>query len=472
LDFNWSLFVDLGIISAALLLATFIRAKVTFFQRFLIPNALTAGFILLPLYNFVFPHIGVSSEGLGDLAYHLLALSFIAVALRRSPEQEEKRGKRRFSLAVGILSQYAVQTFFGLVLTFVLMATIFPNLYEPFGFLLPLGFVLGPGQALAIGRGWSAFGIEGAGSVGLTFAALGFILASFGGVYLINYGLRKGWVTKEQLSTMRTKTVTTGIVPRNVKKPEGTRLTTETEAIDSMTFNAAIVMVVYLVAYLFLKLLNILLPMALGDAGSELAINLWGIHFIFAAIIGLLVKRIIGALGVAHVVDNGTLTRLSGWGVDFMVASAIAAISLVVVQQYIGPILILSVVGAAFAFVTLPWIASRLYDEHQFHRMVLLFGVSTGTLTTGLALLRVLDPEFETPVATDYAYASGMVFVFAIPLILSINLPVRSFVTGDPFYFWLAVAVSAGYLLFFFISYLFLARGKAFKRAGEVWLRK
>jgi hypothetical protein len=65
-----------------------------------------------------------------------------------------------------------------------------------------------------------------------------------------------------------------------------------------------------------------------------------------------------------------------------------------------------------------------------------------------------------------------MVFLLAIPFILSINLPVRAFVTGDPFYFWLAVAVSAGYLLFVFISYLFLARGKAFKRAGEVWLRK
>ncbi len=472
MDFNWTLFIDLGIISAALLLATFLRAKIVFLQRFLIPNALTAGFILLPLYNYVFPLIGVTSESLGDLAYHLLAIAFVAVALRSSPTGTARKGKRRFALAIGILSQYAVQTFVGLVLTFVLMSTIFPELYEPFGFLLPLGFVLGPGQALAIGRGWSAFGIEGAGSVGLTFAALGFILASFGGVYLINYGLRKGWVTREQLSTMRTKTVATGIVPRNVQKQTGTRLTTETEAIDSMTFNAAIVLVVYLVAYLFLRLLNYVLPLLAGDAGAELAVNLWGIHFIFAAIFGLLAKQIIQTLGVSHVVDNGTLARLSGWGVDFMVASAIGAISLVVVQQYIGPILVLAGVGALFAFITLPWIASRLYEDHHFHRMILLFGVSTGTLTTGLALLRVIDPEFETPVATDYAYASGMVFVFAIPLILSINLPVRSFVTGDSVYFWIAVAVSAAYILFVFISYLLLARGRSFRRMTQVWLRK
>ncbi|MFW5729182.1 MAG: sodium:glutamate symporter, partial [Spirochaetota bacterium] len=418
MDFNWTLFVDLGIISAALLLATFIRAKVPFFQRFLIPNALTAGFILLPLYNFVFPHIGITSDGLGDLAYHLLALSFVAVALRRSPEETERKAKRRFSLAIGILSQYAVQAFLGLTLTFVLMSTIFPKLYEPFGFLLPLGFVLGPGQALAIGRSWSSFGIEGAGSVGLTFAALGFILATFGGVYLINYGLRRRWITKEQLATMETKTVTTGIVPRTAQKKVAARLTTETEAIDSMTFNAAIVLVVYLFAYLFLKLMNWVLPLLAGDAGADLAVNLWGIHFIFAAIFGLGVRQLINLVGVTHVVDNGTLTRLSGWGVDFMVASAIAAISLVVVQQYIWPILILAGTGAILAFVTLPWIASRLYEDHQFHRMILLFGVSTGTLTTGLALLRVLDPEFETPVATDYAYASGMVFVLAIPFIL------------------------------------------------------
>ena len=103
--------------------------------------------------------------------------------------------------------------------------------------------------------------------------------------------------------------------------------------------------------------------------------------------------------------------------------------------------------------------------------MLLIFGVSTGTLSTGLALLRVVDPDFETPVASDYAYASGITFVLAIPFILSINLPVRAFESGDMRYFWLALAVAGAYLLFVIISYLLLARGRAFANAGQVWHR-
>ena len=69
-----------------------------------------------------------------------------------------------------------------------------------------LGFVLGPGQAYAIGQGWESLGFEGAGTLGLTFAAVGFLWAYFGGVFRINYGIKKGWVTKEEINaTGKTK---------------------------------------------------------------------------------------------------------------------------------------------------------------------------------------------------------------------------------------------------------------------------
>ena len=47
------------------------------------------------------------------------------------------------------------------------------------------------GAALAH-EGWRL--VYGAGDVGLTFAAMGFIWACFGGVFLINLGIRKGWL--------------------------------------------------------------------------------------------------------------------------------------------------------------------------------------------------------------------------------------------------------------------------------------
>lgn len=468
MSFDWTFFIHLGIIASALMVSTLIRAKVRFFQRFLIPNALTAGFILLPLYNYVFPLIGLGTETLEALTYHLLSISFVAMSLRKAPKR--KRDGRIFATSVSVLSQYAIQTVLGLVLTLIMIKTFIPDLFHSFGWLMPLGFVLGPGQAFSIGEGWRVAGIEGAGSIGLTFAAIGFIVSSFGGVFLINYGIRKGWMSKEHAEILNKKGIKRGVYPRGSRLPVGSLLTTETEAIDSMTLNGGMVLIAYLLAFLFLTLVTWILGFV-GPTGERLATNLWGISFIFAAIAGLGIKGFLHAARIDHILDNQTLTRVSGFAVDFMVTSAIAAISLVIVGQYWLPIVILSVVATIGCLVQVPWFTSRIFKDHQFHRMLLIFGVSTGTLSTGLALLRVVDPDFETPVASDYAYASGITFLLAIPFILSINLPVRAYETGNMLYFWLALAVAFAYLVFVFISYLLLARDRAFASAGKVWHR-
>jgi Na+/glutamate symporter len=59
------------------------------------------------------------------------------------------------------------------------------------------GFALGSGQAFSIGTSWEKFGFTGGGSVGLTFAAIGFLLGCFGGIFLINQAVRKGWLDSD-----------------------------------------------------------------------------------------------------------------------------------------------------------------------------------------------------------------------------------------------------------------------------------
>ena len=78
MDFPWMTFINFGAISAALLVATLLRAKIRFFQKYLIPNALTAGFMLLFFYNYLAPKLGMSQDDLGGFAYHLLNMSFVA----------------------------------------------------------------------------------------------------------------------------------------------------------------------------------------------------------------------------------------------------------------------------------------------------------------------------------------------------------------------------------------------------------
>jgi len=469
MNFPWKFFVDIGIISIALLLSTLIRARIRFFQKYLIPNSLTAGFLLLFFYNFAAPYVHVTSEGLGAMVYHLLSISFIAMSLRKSPERSGGKQNGIVATSVAIFFQYGMQATLGLLLTLFFIHTFIPDLFPAMGFFVPLGFALGPGQSYAIGEGWAAFGFEDGGTIGLTFAAIGFLFACFGGVWLINYGIRKEWISPEKRELIKNRSIRTGVYTSDTEKPEGMKLTTESEAIDSLTYTAAIVFFVYLLSYLLLKLLTRLLD-HFGPLGNELAVNLWGISFVFAALTAIVVRGFIQKLGIQHTFDNKAFTRVAGFSVDLMVSAAIGAISLVVVIKYWIPIVVMSAVAGTVIIITVPWFCSRIFRDHRFDRMIIIYGAVTGTMPTGLALLRVLDPDFETPVASDYMFSSAITFAVCIPFILAINLPAYSYTTGNPLYFWLALGVTVAYTVLGLICFRFIARHRAFKSPRSHWL--
>ena len=65
------------------------------------------------------------------------------------------------------------------------------------------------------------------------------------------------------------------------------------------------------------------------------------------------------SVGVETTIDNGTLNRINGFSVDITVASSLGAISLVTVQGYWVPILVLVLVGIVITVFILPWYCSR-----------------------------------------------------------------------------------------------------------------
>jgi len=203
--------------------------------------------------------------------------------------------------------------------------------------------------------------------------------------------------------------------------------------------------------------------------GKDFADGLWGITFIFAAMNAVLVKKLLLRLGALRASDNQRLTRIAGTSVDIMVSASIAAISLVVVARYWLPILVMSILGGALTIFSLLWLSSRMFRDHVFHRTILIFGAMTGTLPTGLALLRVIDPEFETPASSDYMYAVGIVFLFALPFIFSMNFPAYGYTSGRSIYYWITFLVYAAYLVFVLVAFRFKVGKGAFKGAGRIW---
>ena len=279
----------------------------------------------------------------------------------------------------------------------------------------------------------------------------------------------RGWIGKDYLENLEKKSVRTGFFSRiESERPIGSYLSTDGESIDTFSYHIALVMFVYLLSWGVLTLLSKLLYL-LGPLGVDLADSLWGINFIFSAFCAIAVKKFMGLVKVDTTVDNGTCNRINGLAVDLTVASSLGAINLVVVRGYWLPILLLSLVGIFITMVLLPFYTSRLYGDHQFQRMLILYGTATGTLPTGLALLRVVDPEFDTPVATDYLYSVGVVFFLAIPILLSANLPAFSVTQNKPYLFWVTVGISVVYTIGALIAYKILAKKRAFAKMSQIY---
>jgi ESS family glutamate:Na+ symporter len=167
--------------------------------------------------------------------------------------------------------------------------------------------------------------------------------------------------------------------------------------------------------------------------------------------------------------DSGSLTRIAGGSVDILVAAAVGAISLVIVAGYLLPILVMAFLAGLLTIGYVLWFTSRLFDEHRFQRVMMIYGASTGTMPTGLALLRILDPEFETPAAVDYMYGTGIAFVLVIPYILAINLMMYGYTRGNPLFYWALLGLLLLYLVVFFILYWILAGRRAFARPHKLW---
>lgn len=458
---GWSAIINFTIISLALLLGGFLRSKIYLFQRFLIPSSIIGGFFLLIFYNYFSGYLNISNDLLGDIVYHLLNISFIAMVLR--VQSTKKKVKNRTILTqntIALLGQYALQLLGGLLLTALLIKTLFPALSPAFGLTLTLGFELGPGQAYSIASVWENMGFPGASSIGLIVAAIGFLVGSIGGVILINQAVRRGWIEEKYAEKIKQRTVRTGFISVDEKNSKVSGyLTTESESLDSFTFHIALVAFCYLLSFGMLSFIEWLLHFV-GPMGTQLAESLWGVNFIFSMFCAAIVKKIIVSSKIGHLIDNETCNRISGVAVDYTVAASLGAICLATISSYWIPIILIVLLGIIITCFILPWYCSRLYSNFQFYRMLMIFGTATGTLPTALALIRVVDPDFETPVAQDYVYASGIMFFFAIPVILCANLPALSVVENNPFLFWIPVFVSVAYFILFSIGFLHYGKGK------------
>ncbi|MDD4344188.1 MAG: sodium:glutamate symporter [Eubacteriales bacterium] len=442
IDFLWlSLFIGIGI---------FFKRKVYFFRKYLFPTAIIAGFIGLLLGPEILNVVNLNSERLGSLVYHLMAIGFIAIALKK---RERIHSRNIFNSGVYIVSIYIVQGIVGLLLSMFMVNTFFPNLFPAFGLLLPLGFGQGPGQAYAIGSQWEEIGFFQGGNIGLSIATIGFLWACIVGVILMNYLIKKN-IFKINFNK-------TNSVKEKIHEEMDSGELPLAASLDDISIQLFLIGVVYLATYLSLLGLNrILLP--LGSFGETLAQLLWGFHFIIGTIYAILLRVGFDILKKMNIMtheypNNYMLQRIAGGSFDFMIAAAITAISLKTLRYYLIPTLIITTAGGVITILYILWMTRRIFKEDTFENTLAFYGTYTGTISTGMALLKEIDPGFHSQASENIVLGSGVALVFGFPLLMILNIPIFGYVTNQPSMYLVALLA---FFIYFGVLYLILNKNK------------
>lgn len=431
-------FLDFTRMSALLLAATVLRAWSPWLQKGLVPNNLTAGVLGLLLGANGLGLLDLTSDRLGAMIYHLLALLFIAYGLR-SP----KKRLGRSSLAFGMIYilTYLIQGILGAALAFALIHTFLPDLFPGIGVMLPLAFGMNPGIAYTIGKSWEPYGFTDGGIVGLSFAALGFVTAYSVGLYFTKrYAL--GRLGGGESGSESEAPPASGLLQAPDASQAGAS-TTSPEVIESWSLHLALIGVCYGLLILLIQGLEWVLVTV--GAAQEVS-TLWSFHFVLAPVVAFVVRAVVDRLGLGRMVDDPTMTRTGNVMVDFMIVASVAAISFQVVLDYLVPLLLLSAVVAVATWWFIRKAVDQAFREFKEERLITIFGNLTGTLQSGLVLLRVLDPHMKTPASYNLVYGSGLALALGFPLLVLINMPTNYFTDLEAGFAWV-VAGMAGYLL-------------------------
>ncbi len=421
----WNPIIQFGILAAILVVSNMLQRRVPFIRKLLMPTAVLGGLLALALRGIGI--ITIDTVFMENVTYHTIALGFIALGLRM-PKASEVAEHKKDGLKSGLLivGTYLLQAVVGLAITGVLAYTIFPDLFKAAGILLPMAYGQGPGQANNIGTTYeTGYGFAGGATFGLSLATMGFLWACIGGVIYMNYLIRKGKLTLSSGNVKRSE-VTVGHFQDEGEIPMS-------ESVDRLTMQLAMVLLVYLATYLVSWGITSGLAAipALAGVATTLGSLIWGFNFIIGSLFALLFRNLLVTLKKHSVIkrqypNNYLLNRISGMIFDMMIIASISAINIDDLAGMWVPFILLSTVGGIVTLIYLKWICKRLYPDYYHEGFFAMYGMMTGTVSTGILLLREVDPQYTTPATSNLITGTSFAILFGLPLLIFVGLAPQS----------------------------------------------
>jgi len=311
--------------------------------------------------------------------------------------------------------QYVV----GIGLFLALITWMYPELPAMFGGTLPVGFEGGHGTAGGMTKVFADYNWPAGKDFALACATAGIISAVIVGMILVNWAARKGYTTRKQNPEDVPEDDSIAVIPVD-RRPEAGKLTISSNALETLSFQLAIVGIaiglgwagkhgLIGIGYAYGGIIDFAIHMNLLAAdtyGHATVMQLAESFPLFPLCMlgGLMVQVLANKFDSHKLIDHGLMKRLQNTALDFLVVAAIATIRIEAIADGLIPFAMLVVAGIAWNVFCVMFLARRLLPDAWFERSIAEMGQSMGVTATGLLLLRVVDPDYETPAADAFAY--------------------------------------------------------------------
>ena len=207
------------------------------------------------------------------------------------------------------------------------------------------------------------------------------------------------------------------------------------------------IIIVYLVTYAATAgLTGGIAKISEGLAGTVNTL-LWGFNFIIGSALAILLRVILEKLRKKGAIkrryqDNYLLNRLSGAFFDIMIVAGIGCINIEDIRGLVLPFVLLVVAGTIVTWFHLRWVCKAVYGDYYYQGLISMYGMLTGTISSGVLLLREIDPQLETPAANNLVVGSSFGILLGAPVLILVGLAAKS-----PMMCFVTLGLAAAYLL-------------------------
>lgn len=400
------------------------------FQKLFLPSSLVAGLLALIMgpeilgsfsgVELLSPEIITVWETLPGLMINLVfAALFIGKKIPNIKKVWELSGPQVILGYIISFGQYVV----GLTLSLLILAPFF-GMNPLAGALIEIGFVGGHGTAAGLRDTFVEVGFPEGADLAIGLATVGVLSGVLIGIALINWGVRKNKLVDHFAMEQPDKLIEDGVNElENRELPDNS--TNHNDSIEPLSLHLGYICIGILIGSV---LLNVMIWIESITWGPLTNVYLFPYVPLFplAMIGGIMVELVLQKFDRHNTVDRMLINRIQGMALDILIASALATLSLSVIEDNFVPFLILSLGGICWTVFAFIFFAPKILPNYWFERGIGDFGQSMGVTATGLLLMRIADGHGRTPAMESFGYkqlffelfmGGGLFTAASIPLI-------------------------------------------------------